>query len=128
MEKNKEVEEFMVGKNNNHLRQEKMGNKIYKYAIKRLSVGVASVAVAAGLVFTSQTGMVSAAAESVEATPTEVSSSQEEEAALTESKVADQQDQPLESSDSSVQDRQSSQDESATSSPELEDKASADVK
>ena len=41
----------MVGKNNFKLRREKMGNKFYRYSIKRLSIGVASVAVSAGFLF-----------------------------------------------------------------------------
>ncbi|MHA6709344.1 Ig-like domain-containing protein [Aerococcus loyolae] len=41
----------MVGKNNYQVKKEKQGNKFYRYSIKRLSVGVASVAVAAGLLF-----------------------------------------------------------------------------
>ncbi|WP_198435145.1 YSIRK-type signal peptide-containing protein [Aerococcus urinae] len=41
----------MVGKNNYQVKKEKQSNKFYRYSIKRLSVGVASVAVAAGLLF-----------------------------------------------------------------------------
>ncbi|MCZ0726061.1 putative Ig domain-containing protein [Aerococcus kribbianus] len=51
----------MVGKNNHKMIQEKMSNKIYKYAIRRLSVGVTSVAIAAGLVFSSQVVVAEAA-------------------------------------------------------------------
>ncbi|MGX7406375.1 Rib/alpha-like domain-containing protein, partial [Aerococcus urinaehominis] len=59
----------MLGKNNTQARREKMGNKVYKYAIKRLSVGVASVAVAAGILFSSQEQVAQAASETgVEAT------------------------------------------------------------
>ncbi|EFR30456.1 putative Ig domain-containing protein, partial [Eremococcus coleocola] len=41
----------MVSKNNRKLLREKQSNKVYKYAIKRMTFGVASVAVAAGLLF-----------------------------------------------------------------------------
>ena len=41
----------MVGKNNKKLLREKQSNKVYKYAIKRLTFGVASVAISAGLMF-----------------------------------------------------------------------------
>ncbi|EKB54063.1 Rib/alpha-like domain-containing protein, partial [Falseniella ignava] len=41
----------MVGKNNKKLLREKQSNKVYKYAIKRLTFGVASVAISAGLLF-----------------------------------------------------------------------------
>ncbi|AMB99019.1 hypothetical protein AWM75_02955 [Aerococcus urinaehominis] len=51
----------MVGKNNHQLRQEKMGQKVFKYSIRRLSVGVASVAVAAGILFASQEQVAQAA-------------------------------------------------------------------
>ncbi|WP_195853207.1 YSIRK-type signal peptide-containing protein [Aerococcus sanguinicola] len=44
----------MLGKNNIKLRREKMSNKFYRYSIKRLNIGVASVAVAAGLLFANQ--------------------------------------------------------------------------
>lgn len=57
----------MIGKNNRKLRAEKSSNKVYKYAIKRLSVGVASVAVAAGLLFSSEV----AVAQAAESTATE---------------------------------------------------------
>ncbi|SDM63968.1 signal peptide-containing protein, YSIRK family, partial [Aerococcus urinaehominis] len=50
----------MLGKNNIKARQEKMGNKVFKYAIKRLSVGVASVAVSAGIYFNSSAAALSA--------------------------------------------------------------------
>lgn len=43
----------MVGKNNQKERTRKSSQKVYKYAIKRLSIGVASVAVAASLRFAS---------------------------------------------------------------------------
>lgn len=39
---------MVVGKNNYKLKREKASNKFYRYSIKRLSVGVASVAVSAG--------------------------------------------------------------------------------
>ncbi|MGH2116333.1 YSIRK-type signal peptide-containing protein, partial [Aerococcus urinaeequi] len=41
----------MVGKNNKKVLIEKQGNKYYRYSIKKLSVGVASVAVGAGIFF-----------------------------------------------------------------------------
>lgn len=41
----------MVGKNNHKVREEKQANKIYKYGIKKLSVGVASIAISTGLMF-----------------------------------------------------------------------------
>lgn len=43
----------MVGKKNFKLLRERDAQHIYRYAIKRLSVGVASVAVSAGLLFVS---------------------------------------------------------------------------
>lgn len=68
----------MVGKNNYKLRREKAGNKYYRYAIKRLSVGVASVAVGAGILFAGQ--------EAVQAETPEVTGDQQTE----ESAVVDQ--------------------------------------
>ncbi|MCY3032518.1 Ig-like domain-containing protein [Aerococcus urinae] len=53
----------MVGKNNYQVKKEKQSNKFYRYSIKRLSVGVASVAVAAGLLFAGDAVVVQAAAE-----------------------------------------------------------------
>lgn len=44
----------MLGKNNQYLKECRQADKTYRYAIKRLNVGVASVAVAAGLLFMSQ--------------------------------------------------------------------------
>ncbi|WP_051444866.1 collagen-flanked surface repeat-containing protein, partial [Hutsoniella sourekii] len=41
----------MLGKNNHQARIEKSGDKVYRYAIKRLTIGVASVAVVAGIQF-----------------------------------------------------------------------------
>lgn len=38
----------MVGKNNHYVRRQKNGTKFQRYAIKRLSVGVVSAAVATG--------------------------------------------------------------------------------
>ncbi|OFT95250.1 hypothetical protein CYJ28_07040 [Aerococcus sanguinicola] len=52
----------MVGKNNYQVKKEKQADKFYRYSIKRLSVGVASVAVAAGLLFTSDAAVVEVAA------------------------------------------------------------------
>lgn len=43
---------FMVGKNNLHVIRERQGQKYQRYSIRRLNVGIASVAVAAGLMFT----------------------------------------------------------------------------
>lgn len=51
----------MVGKNNKKLLREKQSNKVYKYAIKRLTFGVASVAISAGLMFAG--GTIASAAE-----------------------------------------------------------------
>lgn len=51
----------MVGKNNTKLREEKQSNKFYRYSIKRLNIGVASVAVAAGLLFAGNVAVVQAA-------------------------------------------------------------------
>ncbi|AMB98958.1 hypothetical protein AWM75_02630 [Aerococcus urinaehominis] len=52
----------MVGKNNHKVHQEKMANKFYRYSIKRLSIGVASVAVAAGFLLNSEMVVAQAAA------------------------------------------------------------------
>ena len=41
----------MCGKNNKKLLKEKQSDKVYSYAIKRLTVGVASVAISAGFLF-----------------------------------------------------------------------------
>ncbi|WP_141752295.1 Ig-like domain-containing protein, partial [Aerococcus sp. HMSC061A03] len=51
----------MVGKNNRQVQREKQGHKFYRYSIKRLSVGVASVAVVAGLLFAGDMAVVHAA-------------------------------------------------------------------
>ncbi|MDY4646217.1 MAG: Rib/alpha-like domain-containing protein [Aerococcus suis] len=53
----------MVSKNNKQVLLEKSANKVYRYAVKRLSVGVASVAVAAGLLFSTQATVAQAAVE-----------------------------------------------------------------
>ncbi|MGX7107692.1 collagen-flanked surface repeat-containing protein, partial [Hutsoniella sourekii] len=45
----------MLGKNNHQARLEKSGEKVYRYAIKRLTIGVASVAVMAGIQFSGLT-------------------------------------------------------------------------
>jgi len=50
----------MVGKNNFKYLREKQANKVYTYAIKRLSIGVASVAVGVGLFFSEGVSIVSA--------------------------------------------------------------------
>ncbi|MBU5611125.1 Rib/alpha-like domain-containing protein [Aerococcus mictus] len=55
----------MVGKNNLQVKKEKRANKFYRYSIKRLSVGVASVAVAAGLLFAGDAAVVEVAAAEV---------------------------------------------------------------
>ena len=47
----------MGGRNNIKLRQDKQSDKIYKYAIKKLSVGVASIAVSTGLLFLGPTSV-----------------------------------------------------------------------
>ena len=80
----------MLGKNNIKLRREKMSNKFYRYSIKRLNIGVASVAVAAGLLFTNQAVSVQAdeitaasAVDRVEA-PADATSSQPEAAPVLE--------------------------------------------
>ncbi|MGX7426977.1 Ig-like domain-containing protein, partial [Aerococcus sanguinicola] len=67
----------MVGKNNTKLREEKQSNKFYRYSIKRLNIGVASVAVAAGLLFAGNVAVVQAASiqeqEKVEASESAIS-------------------------------------------------------
>ncbi|WP_195854228.1 SdrD B-like domain-containing protein [Aerococcus tenax] len=55
----------MLGKNNVKLYREKMANKFYRYSIKRLNIGVASVAVAVGLLFMGDASVVRAAANEV---------------------------------------------------------------
>lgn len=55
----------MVGKNNLQVKRGKRANKFYRYSIKRLSVGVASVAVAAGLLFAGDAAVVEVAAAEV---------------------------------------------------------------
>lgn len=57
----------MVGKNNLKVKKEKQSNKFYRYSIRRLSVGVASVAVAAGLLFASDSAVAQAATDEVKA-------------------------------------------------------------
>ncbi|WP_148130181.1 collagen-flanked surface repeat-containing protein, partial [Aerococcus loyolae] len=52
----------MLGKNNTKLYREKMANKLYRYSIKRLNIGVASVAVAVGLLFMGDATVARAAA------------------------------------------------------------------
>ncbi|MDK6521473.1 YSIRK-type signal peptide-containing protein, partial [Aerococcus urinae] len=52
----------MVGKNNFKLLREKNSNRYYRYSIKRLNIGVASVAVAVGLLFMGDASVVRAAA------------------------------------------------------------------
>ncbi|MCY3030718.1 MULTISPECIES: collagen-flanked surface repeat-containing protein [Aerococcus] len=51
----------MLGKNNVKLYREKMANKCYRYSIKRLNIGVASVAVAVGLLFVGDAAVAQAA-------------------------------------------------------------------
>ncbi|WP_028125802.1 YSIRK-type signal peptide-containing protein [Eremococcus coleocola] len=68
----------MVSKNNKKLLREKQSNKVYKYAIKRMTFGVASVAVAAGLLFAGGT-IASAEEAPAEGTPTEEISAVETE-------------------------------------------------
>ncbi|MDK8501861.1 Ig-like domain-containing protein, partial [Aerococcus sp. UMB1112A] len=51
----------MVGKNNRQVQREKQSHKFYRYSIKRLNVGVASVAVVAGLLFAGDMAVVHAA-------------------------------------------------------------------
>ncbi|MCY3069301.1 collagen-flanked surface repeat-containing protein [Aerococcus mictus] len=53
----------MVGKNNFKLLREKNSNRYYRYSIKRLNIGVASVAVAVGLLFMGDASVVRAAAD-----------------------------------------------------------------
>ncbi|MDK8609852.1 YSIRK-type signal peptide-containing protein [Aerococcus urinae] len=55
----------MVGKNNFKLLREKNSNRYYRYSIKRLNIGVASVAVAVGLLFIGDASVVRAAANEV---------------------------------------------------------------
>ncbi|MDK8133787.1 YSIRK-type signal peptide-containing protein, partial [Aerococcus urinae] len=52
----------MVGKNNFKLLREKNSNRYYRYSIKRLNIGVASVAVAMGLLFMGDASVVRAVA------------------------------------------------------------------
>ncbi|MCY3060706.1 YSIRK-type signal peptide-containing protein [Aerococcus urinae] len=52
----------MVGKNNFKLLREKNSNRYYRYSIKRLNIGVASVAVAVGLLFMGDASVVRAVA------------------------------------------------------------------
>ncbi|AMB96396.1 hypothetical protein B6C83_02550 [Aerococcus urinae] len=51
----------MLGKNNFKMISEKSSNRSYRYAIKRLNIGVASVAVAVGLLFMGETSVAHAA-------------------------------------------------------------------
>nr|RAV95479.1 hypothetical protein DBT46_07395 [Aerococcus mictus] len=51
----------MLGKNNFKMINEKSSNRSYRYAIKRLNIGVASVAVAVGLLFMGEASVVQAA-------------------------------------------------------------------
>ncbi|MCY3025336.1 G5 domain-containing protein [Aerococcus loyolae] len=51
----------MLGKNNFKMINEKSSNRSYRYAIKRLNIGVASVAVAVGLLFMGETSVAQAA-------------------------------------------------------------------
>ncbi len=51
----------MLGKNNFKMISEKSCNRSYRYAIKRLNIGVASVAVAVGLLFMGEASVVQAA-------------------------------------------------------------------
>ncbi|WP_141737859.1 Rib/alpha-like domain-containing protein, partial [Aerococcus sp. HMSC06H08] len=69
----------MVGKNNYQVKKEKQSNKFYRYSIKRLSVGVASVAVAAGLLFAGDAVVVEAAAAEEANTSEELPTAPEEE-------------------------------------------------
>ncbi|WP_181566455.1 Rib/alpha-like domain-containing protein [Aerococcus tenax] len=64
----------MVGKNNLKVKKEKQSNKFYRYSIRRLSVGVASVAVAAGLLFASDSAVAQAATNEVKASAVETTS------------------------------------------------------
>lgn len=64
----------MVGKNNLKVKKEKQSNKFYRYSIRRLSVGVASVAVAAGLLFASDSAVAQAATDEVKASAVETTS------------------------------------------------------
>ncbi|MHB2078509.1 Rib/alpha-like domain-containing protein [Aerococcus mictus] len=64
----------MVGKNNLKVKKEKQSNKFYRYSIRRLSVGVASVAVAAGLLFASDSAVAQAATNEVKASTVETPS------------------------------------------------------
>lgn len=64
----------MVGKNNLKVKKEKQSNKFYRYSIRRLSVGVASVAIAAGLLFASDSAVAQAATNEVKASAVEAPS------------------------------------------------------
>ncbi|WP_198434730.1 YSIRK-type signal peptide-containing protein [Aerococcus urinae] len=63
----------MLGKNNVKLYREKMANKFYRYSIKRLNIGVASVAVAVGLLFMGDAAVAQAAVNEAAAAETKVS-------------------------------------------------------
>ncbi|MHA6646984.1 Rib/alpha-like domain-containing protein [Aerococcus urinae] len=78
----------MVGKNNLHVKKEKQANKFYRYSIKRLSVGVASVAVAAGLLFAGDAVVVEAAATEEANTSEELATAPEEKVLPTEEEAA----------------------------------------
>ncbi|MDK8503079.1 Rib/alpha-like domain-containing protein [Aerococcus sp. UMB1112A] len=93
----------MVGKNNYQVKKEKQSNKFYRYSIKRLSVGVASVAVAAGLLFAGDAVVVEAAAaeeantsEELQALPEEEVPAEEEAAPITEEETAVAEEAPAE--------------------------------
>ncbi|MCY3054126.1 YSIRK-type signal peptide-containing protein [Aerococcus sp. CDC-944-U94] len=60
----------MVGKNNFKLLREKNSNRYYRYSIKRLNIGVASVAVAVGLLFMGDASVVRAAVDEIHAEET----------------------------------------------------------
>ncbi|WP_141737836.1 SdrD B-like domain-containing protein, partial [Aerococcus sp. HMSC06H08] len=75
----------MVSKNNLKLLQEKRSNKFYRYSIKRLNVGVASVAVAAGLLFMGNAAVVEAASNEEVSAPVAETVAQPSETAASES-------------------------------------------
>ena len=106
----------MVGKNNKKLLREKQSNKVYKYAIKRLTFGVASVAISAGLMFAGGT-VVGAEEAPIEETPaTEVNPQVEEPAE--EPEVPEVPEEPEEPAEEPIE-QEGSEEEAATADAEV---------
>ncbi|AXY25273.1 YSIRK signal domain/LPXTG anchor domain surface protein [Suicoccus acidiformans] len=106
----------MVGKNNQYLKKQKQGNKVNTYAIRRLSVGVASVAVAAGIFFASDAALVQAQ----ETTDTSISDIQPEN----EVPVVEEETQP---EAETVAPEEETQPEAEVTAPEEETQPEAEV-